>query len=144
MANEPRSSIGKKLPRTPPNLRDEVGSLVSRAVDSVNGYEGEEYKDNRRAWVEMTSDRIMGAVMASLPSPIDIESKYELDTGGGVYVTVHSDQHQQTNNDQLTYLARFADDQGYNRYYQDFVAVLQKPYLQQARLSATVKDEGDN
>lgn len=99
---------------TKPDLRKEIASWISRAIDSSVNYTGKEYDLNRHNWVQITTDRIIAAFMYSLPQPVDIQAKYE--TGPeGIYVTVSSEEEENKNGDQLTYLAKFADDQGYNR-----------------------------
>lgn len=99
------------------NLRDEVASYVSRAIDSTQNYEGEEKIENRHNWVQITTDRVISALVAHMPIPIDIESRYELLPGSTLPVEVPED----TDAKQLDYLAAYSADQGYNKYYHDLM-----------------------
>lgn len=110
------------------NLRDQIAKDISRAIDSSVNYGGDEYEQNRHNWVQITTDRAIAAFVSSLPEPIDIESKYELTDPRGPAITIHSEEDEEANHEQLVYLARYADDRGYNRYYTEMMAYLQALY----------------
>lgn len=109
------------------NLRTKIGQHIARAIKSPD-------KDNPQDvhnWLEITTDRIINEFISELPEPIDIDSKYELGKDGGVYVSVvapETEGSEEANGEQLTYLARYSDDRGYNRYRQDLVMKIHDLY----------------
>lgn len=109
------------------DLRKEVEGFISRAVDSVKHYNGQEYDQNRHNWVQITTDRIIYAVMNSLPDPIDVRTKYETDRAGGIAldITHEDDEHDKQ---QMDYLANYAEDQGFNKYYFAYTEYLRGLY----------------
>lgn len=121
------------------DIRTQIGSQVARAITS-----SKDSPEDQRYWVALTTDNIIKTILKFMPEPIDIESKYEVGSGEGVYVTVGPEQAEHQNERQLQYLARFADDQGYNRYRHDMGIILSAPYLAALQSSDTIRGEGDN
>lgn len=108
------------------DLRKAVAQYVSRAIDSSVNYSGKEYDLNRHNWTQITTDRIIAAMMNALPEPIDVQSKYELGPKGGIYVNIDEDG--EHNEQQLDYLANFQADQGWNNYYKEITDYLRDLY----------------
>lgn len=109
------------------DLRKEIVAMVHRAIDSSKHYSGEEYDQNRHNWEQITTDRIIAAVMQSLPDPIDIRSKYETDAGG-LFVNIGPDNTDSENDRQIDYLAAYQMDQGFNKYYFTYADYLKRLY----------------
>lgn len=70
-------------------------------------------------YVTAASASILDALVTALPPFVDIESKYEVKPGSGVYVklTEHEKKtklEDKMDGDQLSYLSNYAADEGYN------------------------------
>lgn len=111
------------------DLRKEVQAMIHRAIDSTVNYSGEEYELNKHNWIQITTDRIIAAVMQSLPDPIDIKSKYETDHMGGIYVNVGADETPEHNERQLEHLAIYQADQGWNHFFGTYTEYLRGLYM---------------
>lgn len=112
----------------PFDLRKEVVAMVHRAIDSTKHYNGSEYDLNRHNWEQITTDRIIAAVMQSLPEPVDIKAKYETGPDNGIFVNVGNDNSPESNEQQLDYLASYQTDQGFNKFYFDYSNYLRGLY----------------
>jgi len=123
------------------NLRDEIGAYISRAVDSTVNYSGLEYDLNRHNWVQITTDRVLAAVMQSLPPPVDIKAKFETDKERGIFV--HIDEDEKKNKLQIDHLAAFSEDQGYNKYYFEYTDLLRDLYTIQQNVIQSDHDKDD-
>lgn len=111
------------------DLRKEVSQMISRAIDSSVNYSGKEYDLNRHNWVQITTDRVIAAVMQSLPEPIDIKTKYETDQVGGIYVNIGADESPEHNERQLEHLAIYQSDQGWNHFFITYTDYLRGLYI---------------
>lgn len=112
-----------------PDLRDQISRDISRAIDSTVNYTGKEYDQNRHNWVQITTDRVIAALMNSLPEPIDVPTKYELPPGQSLPVTlVDPEEDREWNQQQLDMFSKFAMDNGFNRYYFEYVEYLRGLY----------------
>lgn len=110
-----------------PNIRTAIGQHVARAIASTK----EKDEQNDHNWREITTDRILNEVIAFLPEPVDIQSKYEMTPQGVPGSTLVIDtinQSEEQNSEMLKHAARFADDQGYNRYRREFIASIKELY----------------
>lgn len=111
------------------NLREQIARDISRAIDSTIHYSGKEYDLNRHNWVQITTDRIVAAVMYSLPEPVDIPTKYEIKPGTQLPVTlVDPEKDDSWNQRQLDILTHYSEDSGYNRYYFEYTDYLKALY----------------
>lgn len=110
------------------NLRREVQSMIHRAIDSTVNYTGKEYELNKSNWIQITTDRVIAAIMQSLPPPIDIKNKYETDEDNGIYINIQSDNKHDKNENQLDYLSIFQQDQGWNKFYIEYSNYLTSLY----------------
>lgn len=97
-----------------------VAAMVAVAMDHRQA----NHEHNRLVVDKVTRD-ILRAVAEELPEPIDIEGKWELDGEEGVYVDLKDDFRHDGH--QLTYLAKFASDQGYNKALRDMQMELFSP-----------------
>lgn len=113
-----------------PNLRDQISQDISRAIDSTAQYTGKEYDQNRHNWVQITTDRVIAALMNSLPEPIDVPTKYEIQPGKTLPVSLINVEDDDTgwNQRQLDMLSGFAGDNGWNRYYFEYTEYLKGLY----------------
>lgn len=113
-----------------PNLRDQISQDILRAIDSTVNYSGNEQEQNRHNWVQITTDRVVAALMNSLPDPIDIPTKYEIKPGETLPITLIDPQESGTwNQQQLDYLTSYSQDSGYNRYYFEYTDYLRGLYM---------------
>lgn len=110
------------------DLRKAVQQYVSRAIDSSVNYTGKEYDLNRHNWTQITTDRIIAAVMNCLPEPVDVRSKYEMGDQRGIFVNIGSDESPEHNEQQIDYLAQYQADQGWNNYYGELTDYLKALY----------------
>lgn len=111
------------------NLREKVVKEIHRAVDGTIHYAGEEKAQNADNLIQIAADRSIGAFVEVLPEPVDLAAKYETDPTKGLQIRLGDEADEDQNGTQLTYLARFADDQGYNRYYRELMQILQSLYM---------------
>lgn len=78
---------------------------------------------------EITADRIIALIIHNLPGPIDVDSKYELG-GQPISLTIDTEKKSEKHNmEQISHVARFANDQGYNRYRDELVGLYQDLYV---------------
>lgn len=125
---------GRKQRRTmsenTPNLRDRISADISRAVDSSTNYTGKEYDQNRHNWVQITTDRVIAALMSSLPEPVDVATKYEIPMGHTLPVTLvdPDDDSEHWNQTQLDLFSKYAMDNGFNRYFYEYTDYLRGLY----------------
>lgn len=124
------------------DLRKEVEAYISRAIDSSMNYSGEEGQQNRWNWVQITTDRIVAAVMNSLPEPVDINHKYETDSKG-ILIQL-SDGNKEHNDTQIEYLGKFAEDQGWNKYFFAYTDYLKGLYSLPDTMVQSQYDKDDN
>ena len=110
------------------DLRQQIERDIARAIDSSVNYSGDDYDMNKANWIQITTDRAIAAFVNALPEPVDVEAKYELLPGHGPAITVKSEQNEDENHEQMVYLARYADDRGYNRYHLELMGYLQGLY----------------
>jgi hypothetical protein len=66
-------------------------------------------------------NRIKVILTQTVPQAIPIEEKYELGNQGDLYVVTKGDKRDAN---QLTYVAAFAEDKGWNKYHDELVKVL--------------------
>lgn len=114
-------------------LRDMIAKDVSDAIEGVaesaNKEEGiEGYMQARNNYVQITTDTIIKHIIHFMPPAIDVKNKYETSEQDGIYVTVGTEHDMTYNSDQLTFLASFADDKGYNRYRTQLLEQLKSEY----------------
>lgn len=130
---------------TKPNLKDKIAVQVSHAIQGTVEYpisqkvdlrnpnsavlikEGMDgYYANRTAWINLTTEHILEEIIQSLPPEIDIASKYETD-GNGVYINLDTkNKSQEQNQEQLEFLASYADDRGWNRFREELIITLRR------------------
>lgn len=110
------------------DLRSEVQKMISRAIDSSVNYTGDEYDDNRHNWTQITTDRVVEAVIKSLPEPIDIKQKYETDSKGGILVNIVPSNTEAENKTQLDFLSEYQKDQGWNNFYFSYCNYIRQLY----------------
>lgn len=130
------------------NIREEIAHVIAQAIDGSMNYTGDKRTQNAHNWTQIATDRVMGAVVEFMPKPVDIVNKYELDPQKGLYVSIQTENTPESfkkNQEQMFHVARFADDQGYNRYWTDMMDVLSEPYkpLQQPGIFANISTEGE-
>lgn len=104
------------------NLRDEIQTYIHRAIDSSKGYVGQEYDLNQHTWEQITTDRIIHALIRSLPEPVNLRQKYETVLPDGTLPT------DPENPSEIEQLAQYADDNGYNRYRRELVFFFESLY----------------
>lgn len=124
-------------------LRDKIAVEVSHAIQGTIEHPSKEVNDyyqNRANWVNIATDSIISAVTEFLPDAVDISSKYELSAEHGVFVNIGTDQDEERNGAQLEYLARFADDKGYNRYRAEVLDKIEKLYKVRTKHHTIKKD----
>lgn len=131
------------------DYRDEIKSYIAQAIDGVVNYSGENKEQNLHNWIEIATDRAIGVIIKQLPNPVDVSAKYELDPEKGLFVTIQAEQTPEAfkrNKEMMFHIAKYADDKGYNRYYQDIMQLLTQPYspLQNEGMFANISAEGDN
>ncbi len=102
--------------------------MVARAIDSTQNYSGEEKQQNNNNWIQITTDRILAAVMESLPLPVDVASKYETGKAGTIFIDVGGDNNEDKNKAELDFLASYQSDQGWNHFYFDYCNYLRSLY----------------
>jgi hypothetical protein len=128
-------------------LRDKIAVNVSHAIQGTIEYpvkqkvdlsdpnsaklikeNMEDYYQNRANWVNIATDAILEAFDEFLPAPVEMNLKYELSGDSGVHVVLKNDRTETENSSQLEYLARFADDKGFNRCVDDIRARMKDLY----------------
>lgn len=107
------------------NLKQQIAQDIARAIDSCIHYNGDEKEQNIHNWVQITTDRVIGAIINSLPEPIDTVSKYETPVGESVTISVGED----TDELQLQMMSNWSSDNGYNRFYYEFLDYLRGLYI---------------
>lgn len=104
-------------------IRKEISQLVARAQKSVS----DDPQDNHNL-NQITTDRIMALFMGSLPSEVDVDAKYELN-GAPISLILDSvNRSEEQNLEQVVHIARFADDNGFNRCVREIKSGLQSEY----------------
>ena len=122
-------------------LREEVALYVGTAMKANQDYTGNEPDLNFHNWVQIATDKIIKALLETLPTPIDIEAKYESNQHRGVWVAMGEES--KFDKDKLVYLARFADDCGYNRYYTHLIGKFGQEYLKNLPAGVSMENTGD-
>lgn len=104
-------------------LFDKIAVTVAVAMQ----HKGNDERHNGRVVTKVTRD-IMEAVREELPQLVDIEGKWEVGGATGVHVSLKNEEVHDAR--QLTYLSKFATDQGYNaailKMHQDLYVPLKK------------------
>ena len=104
-------------------MRDEIIALLARLQQSKEPNPQEEH--NLR---EITADKIIAMFTNFLPPPVDIDAKYELN-GQPISLTIDTENRSiEQNLQHVSHIARYADDQGYNRYRNNLLVDLQELY----------------
>lgn len=109
------------MKNTTHNLKAQISHDIARAIDSCINYTGEEKEQNTHNWVQITTDRAIGAIINSLPEPIDTPTKYEVQPGDTLVLP-------DTDEESLNYLSKFSGDNGYNRFFYEYLEYLQGLY----------------
>lgn len=109
------------MKNTTHNLKAQISHDIARAIDSCINYTGDEKEQNTHNWIQITTDRVIGAVINSLPEPIDTPTKYEIAPGDILLLP-------DTDEDSLKYLSKFSGDNGYNRFFYEYLEYLQGLY----------------
>jgi len=119
-----------KLPKQP-NLRQIIAMNVSAAIQGTREYKAmgvDDYYQNRANYVNMATDNIIRSFIAELPDYVDIGEKYEQGDISGVILDVSAGRSESWNQEQLNYLARYADDRGFNRAIYEIVDNIESIY----------------
>lgn len=105
-------------------MRKDISSLVERAVQS----RGTDLDNHNMK--EITVDRIIATFVSFLPEEVDLNSKYELN-GMPFQLTVDTlNRNEKENSENLLHMARFANDEGFNRCIREIKDKIKKEYLQ--------------
>ena len=116
------------------NLRDFIADTIDKTVQATitgGARSKEDYEQNRMACIQMATDAIVEAFGEFLPPPVDIRAKYEVEPNTGVHLSLCDPQQPRAyerDMEQLAYLSRYADDEGYNRYHEKITLALQGLY----------------
>jgi hypothetical protein len=129
------------------DFRNDIRTFIAAAIDGTTNYSGENYEQNKNNWLEISTDRIIGIYVKLLNQPVDIDQKYETSGQGGIWLNLDDNvpENEKHNQEQLVHLAKYADDRGYNRYHDEMVDKLMRPYtpLQNEGMFANISNEGD-
>lgn len=104
-------------------MRQEISQLVARAQKSVS----DDPQDNHNL-NQITTDRIMALFSNNLPEEVDIDAKYELNGNPISLVLDTVERSEKENLEQVSHIARFANDEGFNRCVRQIKRNLQSEY----------------